>query len=83
MLLSTMPSESAWKIDERVWHVAKGRDDRWKVHREGEATATSRHDTKDEALDAARALAENLPDTRIKVHEPDGSVEDVLDPLAD
>lgn len=73
-----MPQERTWTIRPGTWHVAKGRDDRWKVLQEGEPTAESRHPTQDDALEAARELAAELPDSVIKVHDEDGSLIDEL-----
>lgn len=80
MGLNSMVQRPAWPIEEHIWHVARGRDDRWKVFQEGAPTAESRHESRDEALEAARVLAESDDAAKIKLHEPDGTLERVLRP---
>lgn len=70
-----MQRRMEWRIDPDTLHVAEGVDGTWKVLREGAPTAESHHDSKYEALDAARALAQRVSASRIKLHEPDGRLE--------
>lgn len=71
-----------WVIDPDTLHVAEGEDGAWKVLREGAPTAESRHSSKYEAVDAARALARRQSAKRIQIHEPDGRLDKTID-LAD
>lgn len=59
-------------------HVAKRKHGGWKVHREGAAVAASAHDSKDQAIRAAKALAEERPGSLIKVHREDNTIEAVI-----
>lgn len=82
MCISHMDLEDVWPVDQDNLHVAPDRESAWKVLPEGQPTAASRHETRDEALDAARALAraEDLDEPRIKVHNHDGTLDRVLRP---
>lgn len=82
MVIGTMEKVQDWKIDPDTLHVAEDPDGSWKVLREGAPTAESRHESKYEALDAARSIAEQRSAKRIKLHEPDGELSKVVD-LAD
>jgi hypothetical protein len=75
-----MDGDDVWPVDPDSVHVAPDPDHAWKVLREGEPTAESRHEDRADALDAARALArdDEVEDPRIKVHNPDGSLDRVL-----
>lgn len=76
MLLSCHMEEAVtWRVDPDTLHVAEGEEGRWKVLREGAPTAESRHESKYEALDAARELARRGSAEQIKVHEPDGRLD--------
>lgn len=77
-----MDLEDVWPVDRENLHVAPDQDKSWKVLPEGQPTAESRHETRDEALDAARALAreKGLEEPRIKVHNFDGTLDRVLRP---
>lgn len=68
-----------WAVDPDTLHVAEGEDGAWKVLREGAPTAESRHESKYDALDAARALARKRSARKIKLHEPDGRLSKVVD----
>lgn len=69
-----MEEAMAWQVDPDTLHVAEGETGEWKVLREGAPTAESRHTSKYDALDAARALAKRRSAERIKVHGRDGKV---------
>lgn len=73
-----MALEQRWKIDPNTWHIARD-DDGWKLLREGSPTADSRHETRADALDAARAIATEQAEATIKLHNPDGTLERTLD----
>lgn len=49
--------------------------ERWKVQIDGNATATSAHDTKDGALAAARELAHERAPSQLIIHRQNGSVQ--------
>lgn len=74
-----MKPRMEWRVDPDTLHVAETEDGGWKVLREGAPTAESRHDSKYEALDAARALAKRGTASQIKIHEPDGHLEKTVD----
>lgn len=57
-----------------VYHVAT-QDEGWKVELEGATRASSRHDTKDEALTAARELARSKAPATVVVHRKDGTIQ--------
>ncbi|HVS64467.1 MAG TPA: DUF2188 domain-containing protein [Thermoanaerobaculia bacterium] len=61
--------------EETVFHVVP-KDDRWEVRGEGAQRATSVHETKREAVAAARQLARDKEPSRLVVHRIDGSVQD-------
>lgn len=58
-----------------VYHVTPNGDDGWKVEKEGASRATSIHETKDEALAAARELAKAKLPGAVVVHRKDGTVQ--------
>jgi hypothetical protein len=58
-----------------VIHVLP-KDDRWEVRGEGAQRATSVHETKREAVAAARQRAREREPSRLVVHRVDGSVQD-------
>ncbi len=60
--------------DRAVYHVAP-HDEGWKVEHEGASRAASVHDTKDEALTAARELARGKAPAAVVVHRKDGTVQ--------
>ncbi len=74
-----MVRKGPWTVDPHTWHIAKDRDG-WKVLREGSPTAYSRHETKADAIDAARAMATEERDSLIKIHKPDGKLDHILHP---
>jgi poly(hydroxyalkanoate) granule-associated protein len=62
------------EAERTVYHVAP-HDDGWKVEREGASRATSTHETKDEALTAARELARSKAPGAVVVHRKDGTIQ--------
>jgi hypothetical protein len=74
-----MEQEMRWRVDPDTLHVAEDVGGGWKVLREGAPTAESRHDSKFDALDAARALARREAAEQIKIHQPDGRLEKTLE----
>jgi hypothetical protein len=60
--------------ERKVYHVL-WTEEQWKVEAEGATRATSLHNTKDEALAAARELAQAQTPSQIVVHRMDGSVQ--------
>jgi len=51
-----------------VVHDQKG----WKVERENSSRASSRHETQSDAIDAARAIAQNNQESQVIIHRKDG-----------
>ena len=54
-------------------HVVPNPDDGWSVKRGGSKRASSRHNTKREAVDAARTVSRNQK-TELRIHNKDGKV---------
>lgn len=65
---------AAGTTDETTYHVTP-HDSGWQIAGEGAARATSVHATKQEAVDAARALAKSQTPCRLVVHKMDGTVQ--------
>jgi len=57
-----------------VVHVVTA-DEGWKVEREGTTAPLSTHSTKDEALDAARTVAQKSTPSQVVVHRMDGTIQ--------
>lgn len=57
-----------------VYHVSADGDE-WVVMAEGAKRATSRHDTKKEAVSAARDLAKARMPSRLIIHKQDGEIQ--------
>lgn len=79
MSMGAMEKARDWMVDPDTLHVAEDASGGWKVLREGAPTAESYHDSKYDAIDAARTLARRKSARKIKIHEPDGSLNKVLD----
>lgn len=77
--MSSMERSRDWMVDPDTLHVAEDTSGAWKVLREGAPTAESHHDSKYDAIDAARVLAREQSARKVKIHEPDGSLNKVLD----
>lgn len=60
-------------VERKVYHVSTHEQEGWKVEAEGAARATSVHATKQEAVSAARTLAQNQAPSRVVVHKQDGT----------
>lgn len=60
--------------ESKVFHVRAG-DDAWVVSTDGASEPTARHDTKREAVKAARELAAGKAPSRLVIHRRDGSVQ--------
>jgi poly(hydroxyalkanoate) granule-associated protein len=56
----------------KVYHVTV-HDEGWKVEAEGATRATSVHGTKNEAVSAAKELAQNQRPSQVVIHKQDGS----------
>ena len=54
-------------------HVVHNRDGGWDVKRGGASRASSHHETKQEAIDAARTVSRNQG-TELKIHNLDGKI---------
>jgi poly(hydroxyalkanoate) granule-associated protein len=72
--LETKLAAGAAASERKVYHVAT-HDDGWKIEVEGAKRATSTHATKDEAVDAARTLAQNNEPSQVVVHRMDGTIQ--------
>ncbi len=57
-----------------VYHVATA-DEGWKVERQGTKAPVSTHATKDEALEAARTVAQTTTPSQVVVHRMDGTIQ--------
>lgn len=57
-----------------IYHVRADGDD-WTVGAEGAKRVSSRHETKSEAVDAARALVNFRRPSRLVIHKADGEVQ--------
>lgn len=73
--LSAMLDAKRDDVKAVVYHVTP-HEDGWAVTREGNAKATSVHETKKEALTAARQIAKDHVPSRLIVHKQDRSVQD-------
>lgn len=58
-----------------TWHVTATEDGRWRVIRENASRAASVHDTKDEAVDAAREIAKKRSKGQVVLHRQDGTIQ--------
>ena len=56
----------------KIYHVG-AHDEGWKVEAEGATRATSVHPTKEEAVNAARELAQNQRPSQVIIHKKDGA----------
>jgi hypothetical protein len=79
----TQPPESSVMIpklapepgEKVIYHVAPRRkDNRWAVKKEGGAKPSAVCDTKEQAIEAARAFAQNLPWSQVVIHNRDGKI---------
>jgi poly(hydroxyalkanoate) granule-associated protein len=73
--LSAMLDAQREDVETVVYHVTP-HDDGWAVMREGNEKATSVHETKKEALSAAREIAKDHVPSQLIVHKQDRSVQD-------
>lgn len=62
--------------ERQTWHVTTHDDEGWQVQKAGGEQATSLHDTKSEAVEAAKQLAKNQPLGQIKIHKTDGTIQE-------
>lgn len=61
-----------------TYHVQVQDDDEWAIKKEGAARALKAYETKKEALEKGRALAERHEPSRLVVHRHDGSVQETF-----
>lgn len=59
----------------RTWHVTT-HDGGWQVKKAGNEQATSLHENKADAIDAARRLAKRQELGQIKIHKMDGTIQE-------
>jgi poly(hydroxyalkanoate) granule-associated protein len=76
-LIETMQKEPA-KVAARAIFSVGSREDGWAVTLAGAPNALGVYPTKDEALEAARALASAQAPSQLVVHRKDGTVQDTL-----
>jgi poly(hydroxyalkanoate) granule-associated protein len=76
-LIETMQKEPA-KAAARATFSVRAREDGWAVTLSGAPNALGVYPTKDEALEAARALASAQAPSQLVVHRKDGTVQDTL-----
>lgn len=81
--MKAMQAQAAEKT-RLVYHVAT-HEDGWKVEREDTGEPVSTHATKEEAVDAARSLAQATEPSQVVVHRMDGTIQTnyTYDPAAD
>jgi len=80
--LSEMLEAQQTAVEPRVFHVAPN-DDGWKITVEGEDAPIASHDTKKEALSAARTAAKEQAPSQLVVHKQDRSVQESFSYNAD
>jgi poly(hydroxyalkanoate) granule-associated protein len=73
--LSEMLEAQQTAVEPRVFHVAPN-DDGWKITVEGEDEPVASHDTKKEAVSAARETAKEHAPSQLVVHKQDRSVQE-------
>lgn len=73
--LSEMLEAQKTAVEEPVFHVVPDSDG-WIVKVEGEEVATSRHDTKKEAVSTGREAAKKRAPSKLVVHKQDRSVQE-------
>ena len=61
-----------------TYHIEAVGDDAWSIKKEGAAQALTQYDTKKEALEKGRQLAERHEPSRLVVHRQDGSVQETF-----
>jgi hypothetical protein len=72
VMIPKLPPEPGEKV---IYHVAPRRkDNRWAVKKEGGAKPSAVCDTKEQAIEAARAFAQNLPWSQVVIHNRDGKI---------
>lgn len=62
--------------ERETWHISPHDDGGWKVKKAGGEQAASRHETKDEAVEAARVIAKKRSKGQIKIHRQDGTIQE-------
>jgi poly(hydroxyalkanoate) granule-associated protein len=67
--------EAEVNVERTTYHVVP-REEGWAITKEGAARATSLHDTKNEAVDAARELAREQVPSMLVIHKKDGTIQD-------
>lgn len=72
IMVPDRPAPSGGKV---IYHVVPRRkDDGWNVKKEGANKPSSVCDTKDQAIEAARGFAQNLPWSQVVIHNKDGKI---------
>lgn len=58
-----------------TWHVLPNDNDGWSVKKEKAQRASSRHEKKTEAVEAAKKIAKNQELGQVIVHKQDGTIQ--------
>lgn len=66
--MTTMPTRE-------TWHVTT-HEDGWQVKKSGNEQATSLHENKQDALQAAREIAKDQELGQLKIHKADGTIQE-------
>lgn len=72
-VVRSQPSTS--RARRSTWHVTPTKEGRWRVIRENASRAASVHDTKHDAVDAAKKIAKKRSKGRIVLHRQDGRIQ--------
>lgn len=62
--------------ERHTWHVSPHSEGGWKVKKVNAERARSRHDKKEEAVQAAKRLAKNSARGQIRIHKRDGRIQE-------
>lgn len=73
---SKNPYEGGRKMAKRkTYHVTPNTDGGWKVKEEKASRASSKHETKAEAVERAKELAKNQELGQVVIHKRDGTIQ--------
>lgn len=61
--------------ERQTWHVTPAKSEGWQVKHAGKDRATSRHGTKDDAVQAAKTIAKKRELGQVIVHKRDGTIQ--------
>lgn len=73
---SKIPYERGGEMAQhKTYHVTPGTDGDWKVKEEKASKASSKHETKAEAVERAKDLAKNQVLGQVIIHKQDGTIQ--------